>query len=414
MFKVISISLSPNTERDDVQLALCLLFRPWHWTKGNVISELEKNFSSKFNFGRSFAFNSGRSCLLSALEAIGITKGDEVIIQSFTCNAVVNPILKSGAKPVYVDIGKDLNMDISNLKEKITPHTKVIIAQHTFGMPCDIEAISAIAKENNLVLIEDCAHSLGAKVKDKYCGSFGDFSFFSFGRDKVISSVYGGILCVNNPKFLEKTREIRDKTPYPSSPWTVQQILHPILVNLFILPFYNVLLGKVLMAFFVNLGILSKSVTKDENQGRLPQYFPRRMPNGLAILAYHQLHKLERFNRHRREITKFYEQELKSNPEYEIVFKDTPSELSPIYLKFPLINKNRKNILGKMRMHNIYLNDGWRDSAIMPPMSNLEKMVYSEGSCRLAEETARKIIYLPTHINISINDAKKIVYLLKT
>jgi dTDP-4-amino-4,6-dideoxygalactose transaminase len=414
MFKVTSISLSPNTERDDVQLALCLLFRPWHWKKGNVVGEFEKTFSSKFNFGRGFAFNSGRSCLLSALEAIGINKGDEIILQSFTCNAVVNPILKLGAKPIYVDIGKDLNMDVLKLQEKITSKTKVIIAQHTFGMPCDIESIASIAKENNLVLIEDCAHSLGAKIKDKYCGSFGDFSFFSFGRDKVISSVYGGILCVNNSKFLEKTKEIRNKTLYPSNFWIVQQILHPILTNLFILPFYNILFGKILMAILINLGILSKSVTKEENYGHLPQYFPRRMPNGLAIMANHQLHKLERFNRHRRELAQFYSNELKDNSEYEIVFKNIPSEISPIYLKFPLINKSEKNIAFRMRMHNIYLNDGWRGSAIMPPKSDLLKMDYKEGSCRLAEETSQKIMYLPTHVNISINDAKKIVYLLKS
>lgn len=413
MFKVLSLSLSPNTERDDVRLALCLFFRPWQWKNGGVVDELQKEFSSKFKLGRSFAFNSGRSCLLTALEAIGVGQGDEVIIQSFTCNAVINPILKFGAIPIFVDIQKDLNMDISKLEEKITPKTKVVIAQHTFGMPGNIEAIKAICEKHKLILIEDCAHALGAKFKDKYCGAFGDMSFFSFGRDKVLSSVYGGMLCVNNPEILEKIKEVHRKTELPSEFWIGQQILHPILTNLLILPFYNVFLGKIIMALAINLNLLSKSVTAEENQGRLPSYFPKRMPNALAILAKHQLNKLNRYNGHRRDIALFYEKELANNPDFEIVFKNIPTGVEPIYLKFPLINKTKKDILARMKAHNVYLNDGWRDSAIMPPMTELSEMKYRKGSCALAEKISEEIIYLPTHINISINDAKKIAYLLK-
>ncbi|MFA5087178.1 MAG: aminotransferase class V-fold PLP-dependent enzyme [Candidatus Paceibacterota bacterium] len=413
MLKVISISLSPNTERDDILLALGLILSPWQWKKGGATQELQKAFQEKFDFGQCFSFNSGRSCLLAALDAIGAGRGNEIIIQSFTCNAVVNPILKFGAKPVYVDIGHDLNIDINKIEEKITPKTKAIIAQHTFGMPCDIEAIIALCKKHNLILIEDCAHALGAKINNKYCGSFGDLSFFSFGRDKVISSVYGGMLCVNNRNLLENVKNFQSQTAYPKGAWTFQQLLHPVLVNLLILPFYNILLGKIIMALAINLGILSKAVTKNENQGVLPAYFPSRLPNALSILALNQLRKLDRFNRHRQEMAAFYAKELADNPDYEIVFKNIPPNKNPIYLKYPLINKNSKNIIDRMKESNIYLNDGWRDSAIMPLATILEKMAYSEGSCRLAEEISKKIIYLPTHANISINDAKKIAYLLK-
>lgn len=413
MFKAISISLSPNTEKDDVALALRLIFTPWQWKKGETINELEKFFKSKFNLGPCFSFNSGRSCLLAILEAMQIKEGDEIIIQSFTCNAVVNPILKFKAKPIYVDIGQDLNIDVSKIEAKINSKTKAIIAQHTFGMPCEIEYIRNLCQKYNLILIEDCAHSLGAKINGKYCGSFGDFSFFSFGRDKVISSVYGGMMAVNNPKFLEKIRDFQKNCHFPHIAWILQQLLHPILTNLLILPFYNVLFGKIVMALAINLNILSKSVTQKENIGILPSYFPYRLPNGLAILALNQLRKLDRFNAHRRELAEFYKQELDNNPEVEVVYNNIPENKEPIYLKYPLINKTGRDIFKTMRASNIYLNDGWRDSAIMPPSTNLEKMEYLEGSCLLAEEFSKKIFHLPTHINISINDAKKIIYLLK-
>jgi dTDP-4-amino-4,6-dideoxygalactose transaminase len=416
MSNSISISLSPNTEWDDVRLAMRLFFCPWQWKKGNTPQTLELEFSSQLKLGPCFSFNSGRSCLLTALEAIGIKNGDEVIVQSFTCNAVINPILKLEALPVYVDIAEDLNIDIHKIEEKITSRTKVLIVQHTFGMPCQIDAIKEICKNHNLILIEDCAHALGAKINNDYCGSFGDFSFFSFGRDKVISSVYGGMLCVNNSKFLEKTKEIYQRTEWPSLAWIGQQILHPILTNLLILPLYNIFIGKAIMALAINFNILSKSVTDDENKGKLPSYFPKKMPNGLAILALHQIHKLERYNNHRRELALYYTQELAHNSDFELVYKNVSQEVLPVYLKFPLFCKNKKikeKLMAKMKAQNVYLNDGWRDSAIMPPTTELSKMQYLSGSCLRAEKLSQEIIYLPTHIRVSKKDAEKIVCLLK-
>jgi len=216
-------------------------------------------------------------------------------------------------------------------------------------MPCQIDAIKEICKNHNLILIEDCAHALGAKINNDYCGSFGDFSFFSFGRDKVISSVYGGMLCVNNSKFLEKTKEIYQRTEWPSLAWIGQQILHPILTNLLILPLYNIFIGKAIMALAINFNILSKSVTDDENKGKLPSYFPKKMPNGLAILALHQIHKLERYNNHRRELALYYTQELAHNSDFELVYKNVSQEVLPVYLKFPLFCKikNKRKFNGK-------------------------------------------------------------------
>ncbi len=412
--KIISVSLSPNTEKDDVNLATSFIFKFWQWKKGKYIPKLENRFSEMFGLSNCLTFNSGRSCLLAALNAIDFKEGDEVIVQSFTCNAVINPILKLGGRPVYIDIAEDLNIDVNKIEQAITSKTKVIIAQHTFGMPCDIDKIVSLCKKHNLILIEDCAHAMGAKINGQYCGTFGDISFFSFGRDKVISSVYGGILSINNADFLKKASDFQNKLNYPKNIWTIRQLLHPVLVNLLVFPMYNIIIGKILMALFVNLGILSKAVTKDENQGILPNYFPQRLPNALAALALHQLEKLEKFNSHRKEIANYYKKELENDTRYKIIFKEYDNKKEPIFMKYPLLSENSKEIMEKMRMNKIYLNDGWSDSTIMPPMTSLEKMIYSKGSCLLAESLSKKIVSLPTHINISIDDAEKIVYLLKS
>jgi dTDP-4-amino-4,6-dideoxygalactose transaminase len=280
--------------------------------------------------------------------------------------------------------------------------------QHTFGYPAQIDEIKKICVDNNIYLIEDCAHALGAKYKDKYCGSFGDASFFSFGRDKVISSVYGGMVVVNNDKLTYGIVGFREKIDQPSSLWILQQLLHPVLMNIFILPLYSSIVGKALLAGLLNLSILSKAVTKQENIGILPDYFPNRMPNGLAILALNQIKKVDIMNRHRHEIAELYRKSLEGNNRFKIIFKKDDNN-EPIFLKFPILVINQKRVIEKMRENNIYLNDGWMDSAVVPPKTSLEKVCYNTGSCPKAESVAKNIISLPTHVNISMGDVERII-----
>ena len=137
-------------------------------------------------------------------------------MQAFTCNAVPNPVLWAGLKPVYVDCDeKTFNIDKEDLKKKITPRSRVLIVQHTFGLPADMDAISEICRKNNLILIEDCAHSLGAEYKNKKVGTFGKAAFFSFSRDKVISSVYGGMAVTEDHELTKKIKEYQLKIGYP-------------------------------------------------------------------------------------------------------------------------------------------------------------------------------------------------------
>src|SRR3989344_2324062 len=162
MFKPISISLSPNTEKDDVWLAFKLLFQPWRWKTGSVEVILQQKFREFLGVKYAFTFNSGRSALMAILDSLGLEKGDEVLLQAFTCNAVPNPIIWDGFKPIYVDCDeKTFNMDIDNLKRKITDKSRALIVQHTFGLPAEMDEIIEICRQNGLILIEDCAHSLG-------------------------------------------------------------------------------------------------------------------------------------------------------------------------------------------------------------------------------------------------------------
>lgn len=409
MIRPISISLSPNVEKDDVLLAFSLLFNPLKFFQSSSVRRIEEYFKRYLKADNAFAFNSGRSAMMAILNSLNLKKGDEVLVQAFTCNAVPNPILWEGLKPVYVDCNEDdFNMSPRDLVKKITKNSKVVVLQHTFGLPADIDAILAICKQYNLILIEDCAHSLGAKYKGRLVGSFGKASFFSFSRDKVISSVYGGVAVSNDKELSEMIKEYWDKTKKASFLWTIQQLLHPITMNWIILPTYSIF-GKYLLVAFQWFNILSKAVHWKEKRGKKPSYFPKRLPEALAILAEQQLSKLNRFNSHRIKIAGLYEKELKDTP---FKLQEHFSSREHIYLRVPVRNSQAHEIIKAAWKKNILLGD-WYTSPIAP-FDTIEKRVgYVRGVAPIAEQLSTETFNLPTHIGITAKEVNLIVSFLK-
>ncbi|MFH1714557.1 MAG: aminotransferase class I/II-fold pyridoxal phosphate-dependent enzyme [Candidatus Nealsonbacteria bacterium] len=406
-FRPISISLSPNTETDDVWLAFRLIFQPWLWISGRAPERLEERFKEYIGLKHAFSFNSGRSSFLAVLSALELDKGSEILLQAFTCNAACNPVIWSGLKPVYVDCSEDtFNIDTEDLKRKITKNSRAVVVQHTFGLPADLDEVLDICRENNLILIEDCAHSLGAEYKGRKVGNFGKVSFFSFSRDKVISSVYGGMAATNDDELAERIKEYQIKSGFPSPLWILQQIVHPVSMNWKILPTYR-FFGKYLLVLAQKINFLSKAVIKKEKKGLKPGYFPKRMPSGLAILADNQFKKVDRFNSHRKKIAEFYKKELIGTP-----FK-LPSESDQIYLRFVLKHKEAHDIIKKAWKLNLLIGD-WYTFPIVPPDTDLDKMGYVLGSCKTAERLSKETFNLPTHINISKEQARVVVNFLKS
>jgi len=409
MIKPISISLSPNTEPDDIWLAFGLWFQPWKWKTGRVIEDLEKKFAKKIGIKHAYSFNSGRSSFMAILEAFNFEKGSEILLQAFTCNAVPNPVIWSDLKPIYVDCnGDDYNVSVEDLERKITSKSKAVVVQHTFGIPADLDRIIEICKKHNLILIEDCAHALGAIYKGRQVGTFGDAAFFSFSRDKVISSVYGGMAVTNNDAAAEKIRKIQKEIEYPSFGWIFQQLMHPVKLNWEILPTYR-LLGKYILVIDQKLHILSKAVHWKEKRGEKPDYFPKALPNALALLAERQLEKLGRFNSYRKELAAWYEEQLRGTS-FELLrdFQDRES----IFLRYPVKHPKAHEIITNAWKENILIGD-WYTNAVAPDDTILEKLQYKAGSCPTAEKLALITLNLPTHINISKKHAQIVIDVIK-
>lgn len=397
---MLHISLSPNVERDDVVAALSQLVGLRFFAKeGPKTTALQRALTGLFEGRDVHLTNSGRSALFTILRALGIGTGDEVIMQAFTCNAVANPILWAGATPIYVDIDGSYNMDPEAVRQAITPSTKAIIVQHTFGIPARIEELRAVADEHDVVLIEDCAHSFGATEEGQAVGTFADIAFLSFGRDKVISSVYGGAI-VARGRYAARIRAEYERLGYPSAFWIMQQLLHPPLTSLARVTFP---FGAVLLMALQRLRILSRAVSRGEYVGTRPTYFPARMPDALAALALLQLGKLQRFNEHRRMIAGVYEEALAASQQIEL----PEYERGAIFLRYPILSKEPRAPRAAARAKGYILGD-WYSHVIDPAKTDCTLMGYTPGSAPRAERASSMVLNLPTHIHTSAEDARAI------
>lgn len=171
----------------------------WISSKGKFVNEFEKAFSGYIGVKHGTGVCNGTVAIHLALVALGLGKGDEVIVPTFTYIASANPILQVGATPVFADSRADTwQLDAEDVKAKITPKTKAIMVVHPYGHPCDMDAIMAIAKDFNLFVIEDCAEAIGSEYKGKKVGSFGDVACFSFFGNKTITCGEGGMVLTNS------------------------------------------------------------------------------------------------------------------------------------------------------------------------------------------------------------------------
>lgn len=401
-FKPIATALSPNTEKDDIALAFKLLL-PQNWAKwreGSSIFLLENKFREFFNAKYAKSFSAGRAGLLGILKSLPSDGRNEIITQAFTTIAIPNAIKWAGFKTVYTDINENTyNINADKIEEKINPKTKAIIIQHTFGIPADIDKVLAICKKYKLFLIEDCAHSLGAEFNGKKIGTFGDASFFSFGRDKIISSTSGGVVITNNDAIAEKLNQFQASLSYPSKKWILQQLLHPIIFAIS-LPIYHLFnLGKIKIILDQKIGLIARAYNIKEKMGLQIEYY--KFPNVLAIMVLKQFEKLERFNLHRAKLSLFYKKEFTGS---QINIPKISVQKKPTLLYYTIQIKNRDKILRIAQKNHIILGD-WFHGALGPRGVDPSLFGYKKGDCPIAEKVGSHVLNLPTNINTNENDA---------
>ena len=183
----------------------------WISSEGPFVSEFEEKMSKRIGRKFAIAVSSGTAALDVSVDALGIGKGDEVIVPTFTIISCLNQIIRSGAKPILIDSNPiTWNMDTSQIEKKINKRTRAIVAVHIYGITVDIDPILDLAKKYNLFVIEDAAESIGQNYKDKPCGSFGDISTFSFYPNKHITTGEGGMIFTDDANVAEECKKLRN------------------------------------------------------------------------------------------------------------------------------------------------------------------------------------------------------------
>lgn len=183
----------------------------WISSEGKFVNQFEDQFANRLGRNYAIAVTSGTAALDVAFEALLIGPGDEVILPAFTIISCINQVIRSGATPVLVDSDPlTWNMNLQQVEEKITEHTKAILVVHIFGLPVDIDPILELAQKKNIKIIEDAAEMLGQTYNEKPCGSFGDISTFSFYPNKLVTTGEGGMIVTNDKQLADDCRSLRN------------------------------------------------------------------------------------------------------------------------------------------------------------------------------------------------------------
>jgi len=186
-------------EIQDIQNVIESIGRGGWWANGPFIEKFEEKVASYLGAEHAIAVNSGTSALMAALEGAGISDGDEVIVPSFTQQATVNSVQMVGAEPVFADIERETyGLDPDDVSKRITADTEAIMPVHVYGSVCKIEAITGIAAEHGLTVIEDAAEAQGAKRDGKMAGAFGDAGALSFCQNKIVPTGEGGMVITDD------------------------------------------------------------------------------------------------------------------------------------------------------------------------------------------------------------------------
>ena len=343
-----------------------------------------------------FLYWKGRIALYAILRAIGVRGGDEVILPGFTCVVVPNAIIYAGAKPIYVDISpENFNMNVELIENLISPKTKAIICQNTFGLSSNIEIILDIAKKHSLYTIEDCTHGFGGYYNGKPNGSFCDAAFYSTQWNKPFSTGIGGFMVINNQLLLEKIK-ILEKEKINSG-FSERMMLGALLL------FKNLFVNKYTHWFLVNLYRLfsKQNIVVGSNQGeelsstKMPKNYFKDISLIQILIGINKLKKIDKVNQLRLKNANEYSRFLKSRGKNYVNEKLFANNL---FLKYPLLVKNRDKIFQLAKRDNITLGD-WFLSPLHPVKENLQLWNFIEEKFPIAVQMSKNIVNLPTDIS---------------
>lgn len=371
------------------------------------IREYESAFAQWLGVEHAFSFWKGRVALYAILRAMRVGEDDEVILPGYTCVMNVNPIKYLGAKPVYVDIEPaTFNINVSLLQEKITPRTKAIIAQHTYGYPCDMDAIMKIGEKNGIPVIEDCCLALGSKYKGKTVGTFGKAAYFSFQWNKPYTTGLGGMAITNDEKLAGQIESLRASEMCLPRRKEVFMLWAELAVHrLFIYPRTTALAQRV-FRYLTRKGVVVGSSSSSEFQPEMARDFFKAASAVQARSGPRQLQKIAQNISHRETMAQLYDGlfEQKGWPGR----KYHRSIVEPVMVRYPVRIAEKDAALAEAAKAGVELGS-WFECPLHPIETPLAAYDYEVGMCPEAEKASNEVVNLPLHPRANEATAKKSV-----
>lgn len=377
--------------------------------QGSTIREYEQEFARRVGVRYAYSFASGRVALFALLRSFQIKEDDDVLLQVPTHIVVPNAVRYAGGKPVFVDCDLNTyNMDLDLAEKRITPRTRVLLIQHTFGIPVDVDRAREIARKHNLILIEDCVHALGATFNNRPIGSFGQGAFFSTEETKIISSTMGGMAVTDDPEIAARLKSIQETCAWPEQNIVWRYLLKLVVYYLFTHRFLHPFTRPIYMRLRQDprTHLAPGATHHDEMHGIQPSDYMVRLSNGQAVIALRQLSRLEVNLQHRRNIAEAFRQEL-SERGFQTI--KPPAGAQPSYVRYPIMVSDRPAAY-KKALRRVILGQ-WFNS-VLEESASPEYGGYVDGSCPNAELAAQQLVNVPTHFRIRQSDVRPIIDIL--
>jgi perosamine synthetase len=338
-------------------------------------------------------FWKGRVALYAILRALGIGRGDEVVVPAFTCVAVPNAVLYTGAVPVYADIDEaTYTLDPAAVAAALGPRTRAVLAQNTFGLSSDLDALSALAAPRGAVVIDDCTHGLGGAYRGRPNGAAADAAFYSTQWSKPISTGLGGIAVTRDAALADALRTLERTAREPSA--VDRALLRTmVLARERIATPRTLSAGRAAYRLASRAGVVPGSSSGDELAGAsMPDGFLTRMSAFQAGLGAERLGTLRDAVARRRETAQRYSSLLVAHgrtPAHE------PPSATHAFLRYPLRVRERDAFVKDARRRGLDLGD-WFHSPLYPIEGDLTPWGYRRGSNPVAERVTAEIVNLPT------------------
>jgi len=303
--------------------------------QGPQIAEFERAFEQRAGRGTAIAAAYGRIAFYYILKALDLPPGSEIIFPSLTFWVVPELAKVAGLKVVFADVDPaTFNIDPASLERMITDKTRAIVPTHLYGLPCDMDRILEIAARHGLIVLEDCAHSLGATYKGRQVGTFGTGALFSFQTLKPLNCYGGGMALVNDPAIAARVRQIVDALPWPSEKRVNERLLMGRLQRIFIKPWvFSISLFPVLwVSALIDANPDVFLWEKIRSLHPLPAQYIERFPNVQAAIGLEALKRLDMWTGQVQTNAKYIDSVLGGLPGIQI--PSVPADRTHVYYQY--------------------------------------------------------------------------------